>query len=228
MWDLSSQQDRKKKMLNLVQAIKSVLSTTYGMVSNLCYGAARKVKKKQHKNEIHTKKFQKWERSGDILYVDWFVFALKSRSLPKRLENIVFFTRTPVWLSCIEKSTNRCAQFTNILLFWAVILSLTYMCVSRWRVCVLLRFNIICLSFMCGRSCLRSRNYVRSLPLPLLLVFFTLSHLFLFRAYVSSIWKTCTYYDICFRFFGEQEGQLRIVVRTVQTCKLVALRVWEI
>lgn len=47
----------------------------------------------------------------------------------------------------------------------------------------------------------------------------------LFRSFVSSIWKTCTYYDICFRFFGEQEGrQLRIVVQTVQTCKLFALR----
>lgn len=36
---------------------------------------------------------------------------------------------------------------------------------------------------------------------------------------MASIWKTCTYTWHMFSFFDEQEGQLRIVVRTVQTCK---------
>lgn len=186
------------------------------------------------------------ERSGEVLCVDWLVFALKSRWLPKCLENIVFSRRSSVWLSCMWKNHQSLYNSTHFTLFCCSF-SLTsglrvYITISLDSIhdvcmcadvceCVLLRC-IHCLSFMCGRSCLRYSNFVLFLSLARkrvclcvwVCVFFTLiveclSFVHSYQAYgkQARTWHM-------FSFFDEQEGQLRIVIRTVQTYKSVCAR----
>lgn len=78
------------------------------------------------------------------------------------------------------------------------------MCAAVYE-CVLLRCIRSCLSFMCGRSCLRSRNYVLSLLRARVCEFFSHSSSCVSLSFVRSLVRSKHMenkhvHDICFRF----------------------------
>lgn len=105
--------------------------------------------------------------------------------------------------------------------------SLTYMCVSRWRVCMCYCVSILYAWVLC----VVALAYVLAITFTRCRCCWVFSHSLVSFSFVhtyQAYGKHARSMTYVFVFFGEQEGQLRIVVRTVQTCKLFALRVWEI
>ena len=140
------------------------------------------------------KKREKWRNSMVISFVDWFEFSLKCRTLPKCIESIAFIVRIHVQLSHQQNYTNHSPPFAVESLTLRSFPSLRLV-----RYCVVRSLSIHS-ACMCVYVCARSRS---------------LSH--------HTIWKHTQTRGICFAFVREQEGQLRIVRRTLQTCCRVAV-----